>query len=523
MKRALILTILLITLLFAPFGVISAHTPVLTLEDTVVEYSPDGYMPQAEVSMPELAEKIKYLAVDVSDSRPVPLPLTQAGEYRVKAYIDDPGYEDVSVTATIKVEPVQVSLSVKYLTEAYTSEPLMPECTVFPEWAAEYVSLDYSFIYFEEDDPSVSYAVDAPLGLGTYLTHISLGSGDPNFVCDGKTFIFTVDEHRGRRQYGDDALLPVDPLITCRLEGLTVTYDGSPHVPACECFPAVLEPQLTYRPVDYTGAPSAPATDPPVEPGEYEVTASVCGVELATGTLVISKIVPEFSLGVTEYEYTPDGVMPLVSDTSVPCTLIAYSVGEDDSVIEQVPLPLVELGRYLVVINPADTAHYESVYTLEYITVKKADVEINTASQTFVYDGFEKAIEYEVSPSWVPCEVRYYTLEPDGSVRSQLGTKPPINVGSYMATVHVTDTANVEPRAVSVYFSITDADSHSLPAPADTGGQFTFIGPTSPVFVLTALVLPLVLIAAFITYISMRKRGMFNGTHHGKRGGNGGI
>lgn len=58
MKRALILTILLITLLFAPFGVISARTPVLTLEDTVVEYSPDGYMPQAEVSMPELAEKI---------------------------------------------------------------------------------------------------------------------------------------------------------------------------------------------------------------------------------------------------------------------------------------------------------------------------------------------------------------------------------------------------------------------------------------------------------------------------------
>ena len=44
MKRALILTILLITLLFAPFGVISARTPVLTLEDTVVEYSPDGYM-----------------------------------------------------------------------------------------------------------------------------------------------------------------------------------------------------------------------------------------------------------------------------------------------------------------------------------------------------------------------------------------------------------------------------------------------------------------------------------------------
>lgn len=514
MKRRAVLIMLILILSVLPWAVFSAAaddvTPVLTMEDVSIEYTPQGYTPQAFADVESLNDEIQYLAVDVETSAPVSLPLVNAGEYRVKAYITGAdGSETASVSSSVVITPVTVTVAVEYLTVAYTSEAVEPSYKILPEWAADYINIKASYTYFGEDGDGnfFSESVTAPCNLGTYLTLMDDTGDNKNFCFAGKAYIFTVAERRGKKQSEAMAAQAVDPTIYCEIDNADITYSGYTNAVTYKCYPECLKPQIEYRQIDYSSdsGASSPTTVPPTEPGEYTVTASLFDTVLATGTMVINKIVPELSLSKTEYQYTPNGVFPTVHDVSVPCSFIAYSVNEDGSTGNRTALPLTSLGTYLIVINPVDTDHYESVYALNYITVVKATAVITTATQSFVYDGFENAISYNVDPSWAECEVRYYTLNADGEIKTQLGTQPPINVGKYMATIYVKDTENVELTSVSVYFSILRAQN--VPKDAEsTDPDFTFIGIASPYFIAFMLVLPAMLIIAFIFYIIRVKK-----------------
>ncbi|HPE95941.1 MAG TPA: hypothetical protein PLT66_07745, partial [Bacillota bacterium] len=403
MKRHVLLIILIFILAVLPWAVFSVIAegvaPVLTMEDVSVEYTPDGYTPQAFADIESLNDEIQYLAIDVESSAPVSIPLVNAGKYRVKAYITDAsGTELASVSSNVVITPVTVTVAVEYLTVAYTSEDVEPSYKILPEWAAEYINIKTAYTYFGEDGDGIrfSQSVTAPHDLGTYLTLMDDTGSNGNFYFAGKAFIFTVAERRGKKQSEAMAAQSVDPTIYCEISDSTVTYSGYTNAVTCKCYPESLKLCIEYRKIDYTANTGASTVIPPTEPGEYTVTASLFDTVLATGTVVINKIVPELSLSKTEYQYMPSGVFPTVPDTSVPCSFIAYNINEDGSTGSRTALPLTSLGTYLIVINPVDTDHYESVYALNYITVVKATAVITTATQSFVYDGFEKAISYNV-------------------------------------------------------------------------------------------------------------------------------
>lgn len=477
------------------------------LEDVTIEYSPNGYMPEATFTYPLSSSDIHYLAVDKLTSEPVELPLTNAGEYVVKAYAML-GEMEISDMANVTITPVIVTISVPYDKLRYTGEPIIPEYTVYPEWTAEYFQINVTYTYYKDNSPNSTKHVDAPNALGKYYVKMTPYGIGNNIECDGKAYILTIAESRGQKLSESKANAPLGSGIMCDLEDVEMLYNGEASKINYTVKPSCAMVELYYRLI---GSSDEPTTTPPVEPGEYEVTAVICNQVLDRGTLIIKKRIPKYNLETVKYKYTPSGVVPYVTSAdsnAVEFSISAYLVNENDELISSESLPLKKVGKYLLIINPTDTTHYEALYSPEYIYIEKCVPVISSAARNYEYDGFSKEISYDVTPTWLrpKCEIEYFEVDSQGNVKSSLGDEPPINVGKYIAEIKVKESENNEETSLKVHFEIEPSSKITVSRPEESETEYMFLGIATTEFVLAMIAVPLSLIVLFVVFVVVQRK-----------------
>lgn len=504
--KKLVFVFVLVLSFFAVFQLTSAAaSPTIKINDATVEYTPDGYMPSATVTSPLDERNISYLVIDKKTGEPVSLPITNAGEYTVKAYATVGGTE-ISDTANVTITPVKVTISIEYDRLRYTGDDIIPEYTVSPAWTADYFRMDITYTYYKNNNKDSAAVVQKPHALGTYFVKMTPIIDGNNFVCDGKAYILTVAESGGRKLSDSEASAPVGSGISAKLEDLTVVYDGNAPTVSFETAPFVATCQLYYRRI---GTNDDQIVDVPKEPGEYEVTAVLCGKVLATSTLIIKKKIPTYSIEQTTYTYSPSGIIPLITspdDDNLAFNISAFLVNENDEIISQASLPLKRAGKYLLIINPKLTTYYEDIYSPEYIYIEKCKPTISSDTHFFGYDSFPKRITYTISPEWVESGVSYYKINSDREIIESLGVDAPVNIGDYLAEIKVNETENVEGTVVKVYFSITATGAQAPARPHESKTEFVFIGEASTGFIVAMIALPLGMIALFVVLVFMQRK-----------------
>ena len=495
--------IYLLALVAAFLGVIyvsAAETVMIDLEDVSVEYSPEGFTPSATLSSPLTDADVTYLAIDKKTSEPVEFPLSNVGEYTVKAFAIVDGVE-VSDTAVVTITPVKATIYVEYDKLRFIAEDIIPEYKVYPEWTAEYFQINVTYMYYKEKNPSAATEVSCPKALGKYYVKMTpYGTGE-NIICDGKAYILTVAENGGKKLSEAKAAAPVASGITGKLTEATFTYNGLPQSVTCEMTPQCATADIYYRLI---GSNNAPSMEVPKEPGEYEVTAVLCNQVLDRSTLIIEKKYPKYEMVETTYVYSPSGVVPRVralEDLDLTFDITAFLVDENDQPVSMESLPLKKAGKYLLVINPTNTEHYEPIYSPEYIYVEKCTPRITSEARKYYYDGFSKNVTYSVYPNWIESNINYYEVDENGNILDSLGSQAPINVGDYVAEIKVDETENVAETSLKVYFSIEAKEVSIVSRPEESKTEYFFIGIASPRFIFIMIVVPLLLIIVFFVFV----------------------
>lgn len=496
---------LFVIVVFAALGIAKVlAAPSLVLDDIEVEYTPEGYMPTVALNGLDHDLTIGFLAINKTTSAPESLPLVNVGEYVVKASVHVNGVEYTDV-ATIVIKPVKATIVVEYDKLAHTGEPIIPEYSVVPAWAEDYLNISSEY-YHIDNASETSTKVEAPTRIGKYFVKMSASEEQGNILCDGKAYVLTIAEKKGKKLSSDDASSPVGEDISAVLEEKTVIYTGESQNCGYTASPNVDCIDVYYRAI---GSSEEPTMTPPVEPGEYEVFAVLCNVELDRNTFLIKKITPDYQLESDSYAYDPLGIIPKVTSPNneeLKFDLSVYAVDDELNTGDSVRLPIMEPGRYLIIINPVDTVHYESIYSSEYITVEKCVPTITTKTENFRYDGFEKAVAYEVLPSWAENNIVYYELNKNGTIKTVLGSRPPINVGEYVAEITVPETNHVEGTTIKVDFSILEKPESNTSRGDVSKEDFFFLGIASAEFVAFAIFVPIALITIFLIYVYYQRK-----------------
>lgn len=485
----------------------AAAVSEIKLEDVTIEYTPEGYMPKAEFSEDLTESDICYLAINKESGLPVELPLVNVGEYVVKAYatIEE---SEISDIANVIITPVKAIISIDYDKLRYTGDEIIPEYTVYPEWTADLFQLNVTYTYYKSNDPKSAKLVNAPKQLGTYFVKMTpYGTGD-NIECDGKAYILTIAENRGKKLSESKRTAPLGSGISGDVEDLNVVYNGIAPTIKYEMTPHAATPDLYFRLI---GTNDEPVAELPTEPGEYEVTAVLCNQVIDRATLLIEKKIPTYTLEQTTYIYSPSGVVPHVTSREEPnltFDIVAYLVDENDEPVSSQQLPLKKPGKYLLIINPSDITHYQTLYSPEYVYVEKCTPKITGETREFSYDGFAKNINYTVTPNWVNSKIEYYSLDENGEIIPSLDTDPPINVGNYVAVIQVDETEYVKEASLKVYFSIDEAFSSTVSRPEQSKTEYLFLGKATPQFTFIMISIPLALIVLFfvIVFCGRKKR-----------------
>ena len=320
-------------------------TPIITIEDQIVDFSPDGYTVQASVNLPEYEPLIQYVAIRKSDSVPVAFPIIDAGEYYIRAYLPaTEAYDEIEAIASLTIKPVEATIVIKYTTEKYTGIANPPKYSIEPAWAEDYINImtTYYEIYSLE---STSYnPIDTPRNLGYYYTVMNPYGYGNNFICNSKTFIYEIAESQGEELLYFEARASVPSYFRCEMKETEVEYSGNQIQIPYTAYPSIVNYKIEYRKISYTGAPDEFTAQAPVEPGEYEVRATLLGETISESTLIIKKISPIFDIEAKDYQYNSNGILPkvnLVYPSNIEYTTNAYLVDENDSTImKPVELPL---------------------------------------------------------------------------------------------------------------------------------------------------------------------------------------
>ncbi|MDD4475734.1 MAG: hypothetical protein PHV95_08095 [Eubacteriales bacterium] len=483
-------------------------TPIITLEDTVRDFSQVGYTPKAEINIEELRVSIQYVAIRKSDSAPVSFPIKDAGEYYIRAFLPaTKKYNETETIATLIINPIEAHIVVDYHKEKYNGIANPPKWRIEPEWASDYINISESYYEMEDEDSADFRPTDVPKNLGFYYVLLSPYNMNGNFICNQKTFIYEIGVDKGEKLPEDEAKSSVPSSFKCEMEELKVVYNGDEVKMPYKAYPQIANYKIEYKNVDYTGASGEFTTKAPTEPGEYHVRATLLGQPISESILIIEKITPSFKIETAEYEYTPLGIIPKVTSilpNNIKYTVSAYLVNDSNVAgSKPVQIPIKEAGRYLIIVNPTDLAHYNSVFTSEYITIKQAIPRIYSTDQDFIYDGLSKTPSYTVNPDWAEANITYYMIDELGSVIEALGNKPPIYIGNYYAIITVDETPNVAKADFQIKMSITSVKAESMD---ESKANFVWLGNMKMSSVFLLIGLPLILIAGILVFITRTQK-----------------
>ncbi len=209
---------------------------------------------------------------------------TNAGSYAVNAVVTDPNYSG-SATDLLTIQKAPAAIILADLNPTYDGTPKSAMATTTPAGLA--VNLTY--------DGSAT----APTNAGSYA--IVAMTTDPNYVGNVS-----------------GTLTIAKAQATVTLDGLGVTYDGTPHVCTATTAPAGLNVAITYD-----GAVTVPTNA-----GSYAVAAAITDANYAgsaTGTLVIARASATIALAnlTQAYDGTPKSVTTATTPTGL-TTSITY-------------------------------------------------------------------------------------------------------------------------------------------------------------------------------------------------------
>ena len=337
-----------------------------------------------------------------------------AGSYDVTLTVSDPNFAPETMTATILIDPAEVTLAFGNLGHVYDGTAKTATVTATPSVAG----LDLAY--------SQSGVAATPINAGSYDVTASLSN--PNHVLAGSTAaVLTIAKANAQVQIGNTAQV----------------YDGTPKAVTVATVPAGLTVDVTYD--GNAGAPTAV--------GEYAVVAMVNEanhVGQATATLritaagvTITDIVwADNSATSIAYDGTPRAATATVDGNGVALTF-TYSGSATAP---------TNAGSYLVVAT-VDEGNVQGTASawLTITPIPAGNSGIVLAGGTFVYDA-------QPHPATVtnPNAVAYsLTYHPGGS-------SEPLLMGSYTATLMVTDPNYAAEVFLTTITIIDDSGSCSL-------------------------------------------------------------
>ena len=426
---------------FAEGGVPEREKPILSHEDEEIEFSPDGYFPEAVCSIEELKINISYFAINRATGESESFPLYGVGEYQIVAVLEESEeYESAECAWNVVINPVEAVVVTEYHTVAHTAMANPVPYSVEPEWAANYLEIRVSYKVVESLLEVAVEEINIPVSPGLYYTFIDAESKSEGVLCKDKCLVYEIAETQGRKLSHAEARATVPDWFNCKVEDLNEVYDGFSVEPTLEIYPAAAQVSLFYSEIKPDGSIGQPSEEPPADPGDYKAEAYILDKKVGTGQIVISKLVPDIIMESATYTYSPEGIYPSTATTvpeGIELTYRAYLAPEGEEVnVETVKVPIVGCGRFMILASPVDTQHYEEVRTHAFITVEPAVSAINVEDVEYRFDGTAKDASFSVSPDWAEYRVEYLKMDEYGGVISRSDSKP-LEVGQYLAVITV--------------------------------------------------------------------------------------
>ncbi len=418
------------------------ESPLFSMKDETVSYSPEGYSPKAECSAKEIETLISYFAIDTETSKPVSVPLTSAGTYQVFATFEgNEKYEKYEASAIITINPVEAKILTPYKTVAYSKMENPIQFSVEPDWAKEYLDISVEYYPIEALDSYPEEKITSPVDLGLYYTVFLVNSKNEGVVCENKYMVYEIAAYRGKKLSAEEQRLSVPKSFKCVFQNLDAVYEnGASHSPTYTLSPAAISGKIMYKQLFADGTFSPYVENAPSEPGEY-----VCGYFLENqcigeGKIFIDKKEATITMENLTAEYTPLGIFPKASceDAEVEIAFTAFVISEDGSVsVEEASIPLKKAGKYSVIAYPKNTEHYKRTYAYGTVEITKATPVITITETEFLYDGTKKEIGFEVSGNDVLYTAEYYEWEERES-NIPIGSAPS-RAGKYMVIITAYD------------------------------------------------------------------------------------
>ncbi len=215
--------------------------PTITMADMDVEYSPEGFTPQADAG--EYQRRVKYTVVDTATGEQVDIPVNKVGRFTVHAYIEQ-GESNylASCTATLNVRKAQLYVSVINPVVAHTAMENPVVYTIGPEWAAEYanISVEYTAL---KDMSDVGTPCGIPKAPGLYLAYFYGDVSNENVEFSGKYLVYEIAERNGSAVSEEEARKSVPSFVRANIRSVTVSYSGKAVEPEC----SINTPCVNYR------------------------------------------------------------------------------------------------------------------------------------------------------------------------------------------------------------------------------------------------------------------------------------
>ncbi len=448
---------------------VKAESPALpfTFENVTIEYSPEGYMPEAKCEIEGISSLISYFAIDTVNSSPVSLPLTHPGTYQVFASFEgNEKYEKAELSAVVTIEPVKAKILTEYKTVAYSRLENPVSYTVTPSWAEEFLEISVEYYPIDSIDSYPSQKLSAPTDLGLYYTIFNVNSKTAGIVCENKYMIYEIAAYRGKKLSAEEKEASVPKDFKCTFQKLdTVYHEGKPVSVQYTLSPAAISGKILYKKIYSNGTFTEYTSEPPSEPGEY-----ICGYFLGNtcigkGDIFIDKKEVSIILENETVEFSPDGIIPSASceNKDVEIAFTAFVLDKNGNVtMEEVPVPIKKCGKYSVLAYPRDTEHFKRTYSYGYIEITPSTPEIKVTETEFTFDGNEKQIGIEVSPKNISYSAQYYEWE-DRDSNIPLGSAPS-RAGKYYVIITAYDTeGNYTPitqTAIMYIDEITQQEEH---------------------------------------------------------------
>ncbi len=433
--------ILILSFIF-PLSAKAESVPLFTLDNETVEFSPIGYTPTVKTENDEILQFISYFAIDTKTSAPVSFPLKEAGTYQIFASFDgNEKYEKYEASSIVTIVPAYAKIVTEYDTLAYSKMENPVEYKIEPEWAVDYLRIEIDYFPIENEFSVPGAKVNAPIDLGTYYTVFNVTSNSKSVVCENKYMLYKIAPYRGKKLSYDESRLSVPESFLCVFRDVNTVYEKEKAVTVNYTLsPAAISGKILYRTVYKDGTFSEYFEEAPVEPGEYSCGYFLGSKCIGEGNIFIDKREAVITVGNETIEYKEGGITPsaLCEDEDVKIEFTAFLMDENGNVtMEESSIPIKKCGKYSIIAYAKDTLHYKRTYAYGFMEILPSTPKISVTKTQFTYDGTEKNIGVEITPSEVKYSVRYFEWE-DRESNIPLSSSP-TRVGKYLAVITAYD------------------------------------------------------------------------------------